>query len=79
MKLRPLPLAISFALSVASAAVAQPSLPTLDVSTMLFQMVSEGTDYANTLDPLDVNAIVIDFGDDDAQGGGAIDALLQGR
>ena len=79
MKLRPLPIAVSFALSAASAAVAQQSPPTLDVSTMLFQMVSEGRDYANTLDPFDVNAIVIDFGDDDAQNSGAIDALLQGR
>ncbi len=79
MKLRPLPFAISFALTAASAAVAQQSLPTLELSTMLFQMVSEGGDYANTLDPFDVNAIVIDFGDADAQAGGAIDALLQGR
>ena len=79
MKLQPLPIAVSFALSAASAAVAQQALPTLDVSTMLFQMVSAGNERANRLDPFDVNAIVIDFGDDDAQDDGALDALLQGR
>ena len=80
MTMRPLPLAVLLALAAAPA-VSQEAPPpaTLDVSTMLFQMLSEGSAYANTLDPFDVNGIEIDFGDDDAESGALLDELLQGQ
>ena len=82
MKMRALSLAILIALSAAPTAFAQeapPPLPTLDLSTMLFQMLTEGSDYANTLDPFDVNGINIDFGDDDSDSGALLDDMLQGK
>ena len=80
MTMRPLSFAVLVALSAAPEAFAQEAPPpTLDVSTMLFQMLTEGSTYANTLDPFDVNGIVIDFGDDDAQNGALLDELLQGQ
>ena len=39
-------------------------LPTVEVSTLLFQLFVWGGSYADTADPIDVNAFDIDFGDD---------------
>jgi hypothetical protein len=38
-------------------------LPTVEVSTLLFQLFFWGGNYADTSDPIDINAFNIDFGD----------------
>jgi len=78
MKTKTLSLAILAVLSAQPAAFAQDAPPTLTLPTMLFQMLSEGTSYANTLEPFDVNSIDIDFGDDGSTVG-ALDAMLAGN
>jgi hypothetical protein len=57
---------------------APPPLPVLEVSTMLFLMLNGGTDYNNTLDPIEVNDFDVVFDDDNA-GSEALDDLLAGK
>ena len=61
-----------------SAQDAPPPLPVLEVSTMLFLMLFGGTDYNNTLDPIEVNDFDIVF-DDDKADTEALDDLLAGK
>jgi hypothetical protein len=61
-----------------SAQDAPPPLPVLEVSTMLFLMLNGGTNYNNTLDPIEVNDFDIVFDDDNA-GTEALDDLLAGK
>lgn len=56
-----------------------PPLPTLEISTMLFLMLGQNDAYANTAEPIDINAFDIDFGDDAGETSAAIDAVLQGK
>jgi hypothetical protein len=60
-----------------SAQDAPPPLPVLEVSTMLFLMLTGGTVYNNTLDPIEVNDYDIHFDDD--KGTEALDDLLAGK
>jgi hypothetical protein len=66
-------------------------LPTVPASTLLFELFFWGGTYADTADPIDINAFNIDFGDDsngnpsgnpNAKAGSttkAVDALLHGN
>ena len=56
-----------------------PTLPKLDISTMLFLMLGQNQAQSNTSDPIDINAFDIDFGDDSDDASAAIDAILQGK
>ena len=58
---------------------APPTLPKLDISTMLFLMLGQNQAQSNTSDPIDINAFDIDFGDDSDDASAAIDAILQGK
>ena len=55
-----------------------PPLPTIDVSTVLFLMLTWDSQTANTADPIDINQFNVDFGDDD-ESLGDIDDVLQGK
>jgi len=61
-----------------SAQDAPPPLPVLEVSTMLFLMLTGGTEYNNTIDPIEVNDFDIVFDDDNAATE-ALDDLLAGK
>lgn len=65
--------------------VPQPQpLPTVQASTLLFLLYFWGGTYADTADPIDINAFNIDFGDDSNSNSNgksdsttkAVDALL---